>query len=64
MIIVPATLIVAGFTILAISFFAAKEANKREKGNAAMFIRGGIGCAIFATMTASIILFAMPQYYV
>lgn len=64
MLIVPAALLVTGFAILAISFFAAKEANKREKGNASMFIKRGICCAIFSTMTAAIILFAMPQYYV
>lgn len=64
MIIVPAALFVAGFVILAISFFAAKEANKREKGNAALFIKSGIGCAIFTSVTATTILFAMPQYYV
>lgn len=64
MIIVPAALTVAGFVILAISFFAAKEANKRATGNAAMFIKAGIGCAIFSVTAAAIILFAMPQYYV
>ena len=47
MIMVPAVILIAGFVILAISFFAAKEANKREKGNAALFIKSGIGCAIF-----------------
>ena len=64
MIMVPAVLLVAGFVILAISFFAAKEANNREKGNAALFIKSGIGCAIFCAVTSAIILFAMPQYYV
>ena len=64
MIIVPAILLAAGFVILTISFFAAKEANKREKGNAALFIKAGIGCAIFSMITAAAILFAMPQYYV
>ena len=64
MIIVPAALLVIGFVILAISFFAAKEANKREKGNAALFIKSGIGCAVFSMSIAAIILFAMPQYYV
>lgn len=64
MIIVPAALTVVGFVILAISFYAAKEANKRERGNSALFIKAGVGCAIFATTMAAIILFAMPQYYV
>lgn len=64
MIMVPAVLVVVGFVILAISFFAAKEANKRERGNASLFIKSGIGCAVFAFVTAAIILFAMPQYYV
>ncbi|MBQ4404035.1 MAG: hypothetical protein IJT47_03215 [Selenomonadaceae bacterium] len=64
MIIVPAVLFVAGFVILAISFFAAKEANKREKGNATLFIKSGVACAIFTSAVATIILFAMPQYYV
>ena len=64
MIVVPAALFVVGFVILAISFFAAKEANKRERGNAALFIKWGVGCAIFSAATATIILFAMPQYYV
>ncbi|MBR1646503.1 MAG: hypothetical protein IJ685_06970 [Selenomonadaceae bacterium] len=64
MIMVPAILVVAGFAILAISFFAAKEANKNERGNAKFFIKTGIGCATFAFVTAGIILFAMPQYYV
>lgn len=64
MIIVPAALLVVGFVILAISFFAAKEANKNAKGNAALFIKSGIGCAIFSATVAAIILFAMPQYYV
>ena len=64
MILVPAVILVAGFAILAISFFAAKEANKREKGNAALFIKSGVGCAIFCAVTAATILFAMPQYYV
>ena len=64
MIMVPAVLVVAGFAILAISFFAAKEANKRDNGNAKFFIKTGIGSAVFAFVTAGIILFAMPQYYV
>ena len=64
MILVPGVLVVAGFVILAICFFAAKEANKREKGNAKFFVKTGIGSAIFAFVTAGIILFAMPQYYV
>ena len=64
MIIVPAALFVVGFVILAISFFAAKEANKRERGNASLFIKSGIGCAIFTSVTVTIILFAVPQYYV
>ena len=64
MIIVPAVILVAGFVILAITFFAAKEAGKRENGNAALFIKSGISCAIFCAVTATTILFAMPQYYV
>ena len=64
MIIVPAALTVTGFVILAIAFFAAKESNKHGTGNAAFFIKAGVGCAIFSVTAAAIILFAMPQYYV
>lgn len=64
MILVPAVLVVAGFVILTAAFLAAKESNRHGTGNAKFFIKAGIGSALFAFVTAGIILFAMPQYYV